>query len=105
MDAFTRVDEKSFEIEVLKSATPVVVEFGAVWCQPCKLLEPVLTKLGQEWGGKARLVKVDVDESVNLTMKYQIMSVPTVILFSQGQPSARFTGFQSRERILDKLRS
>jgi thioredoxin 1 len=105
MEAFLHADENSFETEVLKSALPVVVEFGAVWCQPCKQLEPVLVKLGQEWGSKARLVKVDVDESVNLTMQFQIMSVPTVILFHNGQPMARFTGYQPRERILDKLSS
>lgn len=105
MESFIHADEKTFENEVLKSATPVVVEFGAVWCQPCKQLEPVLARLGQEWGAKARLVKVDVDESVNLTMQYQVMGVPTVILFTNGQPSARFTGFQPRERILDKLGS
>jgi thioredoxin 1 len=105
MEAFLHADENTFETEVLKSALPVVVEFGAVWCQPCKQLEPVLVKLGQEWGSKARLVKVDVDESVNLTMQFQIMSVPTVILFHNGQPMARFTGYQPRERILDKLGS
>ncbi len=105
MEAFLHVDEGNFEKEVLKSAVPVVLEFGAVWCQPCKQLEPVLTQLGHEWGSKVRLVKVDVDESVNLVMQYQVMGVPTVILFSKGQPAARFTGYQSRERILDKLGS
>jgi len=103
MDAFLHVSEKDFEKEVLQSAQPVVVEFGAVWCQPCKQLEPVLAKLGQGWNGKARLAKVDVDESVNLAMKFQVMSVPTVILFVNGKATARFSGFQPPDKILKKL--
>lgn len=103
MESFVHVNEAVFESEILKSPQPVVVEFGATWCQPCKQLEPVLIKLGQEWGDKIRLAKIDVDESVNLTMQYGIMGVPTVILFMNGQPTARFSGFQPRERILEKL--
>src|SRR5512147_2935314 len=103
MDAFLHVSEENFEKEVLQSAQPVVVEFGAVWCQPCKQLEPVLAKLGQEWNGKARLAKIDVDESVNLTMKFQVMGVPTVILFVNGKATTRFSGFQPRDKILKKL--
>lgn len=103
MASFIHVDENNFEKEVLKSTAAVVLEFGAVWCRPCQQLEPVLAKLGQEWGSRVRLAKVDVDESVNLAIQFQVMGVPTVILFSNGQPAARFTGFQSRERILDKL--
>jgi thioredoxin 1 len=103
MDSFTHVTEETFEKDVLQSTLPVVVEFGAVWCQPCKQLEPVLVKLGQEWGARAKVAKIDVDESVNLTMKFQVMGVPTVILFVKGQAVARFSGYQPRERILDKL--
>jgi thioredoxin 1 len=103
MDTFLHVSEANFEKEVLQSAQPVVVEFGAVWCQPCKQLEPVLAKLGQEWNGKARLAKIDVDESVNLTMKFQVMGVPTVILFVNGKAAARFSGYQPRDKILEKL--
>jgi thioredoxin len=103
MDTFFHVDEKNFEQEVQNAAQPVVLEFGAVWCQPCKQLEPVLLKLGQEWAGKVRMAKVDVDESVNLTMKFQIMGVPTVILFIKGQPAARFSGYLPREKIVSKM--
>ena len=104
MDDFLHVDQNNFETEVLKSDLPVVVEFGAVWCQPCKQLEPELLKLGQEWGDKARLAKLDVDESTDLTMQYQVMGVPTVILFVNGKPAARFTGYMSRDRILGKFK-
>ncbi len=103
METFLQVSEATFEQEVLKAALPIVVEFGAVWCQPCKQLEPVLAKLAVEWNGKARLAKVDVDASANLTMQFQVMSVPTVILFSGGKAVARFNGYQNRERIIEKL--
>ncbi len=105
MEAFNHIDENNFEQEVQNSPQPVVLEFGAVWCQPCKQLEPVLLKLGEEWAGKVRMAKVDVDENVNLTMKFQVMGVPTVILFVNGQPAARFSGFLPRDKILKKLAS
>lgn len=105
METFLHVNETNFDKEVLQSALPVVLEFGATWCQPCKQLEPVLARLGQDWAGKARMVKVDVDESVNLTMKFQVMGVPTVIVFTGGKPVARFSGFLPREKVLEKIGS
>ena len=103
-NTFMHVNEENFEREVIKAEKPVVLEFGAIWCQPCKQLEPVLVKLGQEWGGKVQLAKVDVDESANLTIQHQVMGMPTVILFIKGQAAARFTGYQDRNRILDKFK-
>ena len=103
MDAFFHIDDANFEQEVLKATGPVLLEFGAVWCVPCKQLEPELVKLGSEWGSKVRLVKTDVDESPNLAMKFGVMSVPTLILFVGGQPKGRLTGYQPRQRILEKL--
>jgi thioredoxin 1 len=103
MSSFLTINEKSFPEQVLKSLAPVIVEFGAVWCAPCKRLEPIMEKLADEWGGKVRLVKIDVDESVNVAMNCQVMSVPTLILFIQGQEKQRLTGLQARERIIEKF--
>ncbi len=103
MAAFIHVDEANFEQLVLQAANPVLLEFGAAWCQPCKQLEPVLLKLGEQWGQRVTLAKVDVDESVGLTVRFQVMGVPTVILFKSGQAVTRFSGFQSREKLLEKL--
>ena len=103
MAAFLHVDEANFEQAVLKAAAPVLLEFGAVWCQPCKQLEPVLLKLGDQWGEKVLLAKVAVDDSPDLAMRFTVMSVPTVILFKSGQAVQRFSGFQSREKLLEKL--
>ena len=97
------INEKNFPEQVLKATSPVIVEFGAVWCAPCKRLEPIMEKLGDEWGGKVRLVKIDVDESANVAINCQVMSVPTLILFVQGQEKQRLTGLQPRERIIEKF--
>ena len=97
------VTADAFQSEVLQSKTPVVVEFGAVWCAPCKMLEPILKQLMEEWGQKARVVKMDVDESADIVMKYQVMSVPTVILFKNGQPLERLSGFQPKDKLVGKI--
>jgi len=97
------VSADAFQKEVLDSKTPVVVEFGAVWCAPCKMLEPVLKQLINEWGQKARVVKMDVDESADIVMKYQVMSVPTVILFKNGQPLERLSGYQPKDKLVGKI--
>ena len=97
------VTADAFQSEVIQSKTPVVVEFGAVWCAPCKMLEPILKQLMDEWGQKARVVKMDVDESADIVMKYQVMSVPTVILFKNGQPLERLSGFQPKDKLVGKI--
>src|SRR5512133_3328247 len=94
---------EAFKKEILESSTPVVVEFGATWCAPCKMLEPVLTQLSHEWASKARIVKMDVDESSDIAQNCGIMSVPTVILFKKGQAVERFSGFLPKERVTGKL--
>lgn len=103
MSQFIHVDEKNFEQEILLSNAPVLLEFGASWCAPCKRLEPLLMELGDLWGERVRLAKADVDECVNLAMKFQIMSVPTVILFKRGQIVESMIGFQPRQKLIEKF--
>lgn len=103
MSELPAVSEANFKSEVLDAQVPVLVEFGAVWCHPCKQLEPILKTLAKEWEGKVRLLSVDVDQAVNLTTTYGVMSVPTVFLFVKGQPVERSTGLQSRERLVQKF--
>jgi thioredoxin 1 len=93
------ISREEFQKEVLEAGTPVVVEFGATWCAPCKMLEPVLIQLTQDWQNKARIVKMDVDESADIAQNYSIMSVPTVILFKKGQAIKRFSGFLPKDRV------
>ena len=103
MSSLAMVNEANFKAEVLDSTVPVLVEFGADWCQPCKQLEPVLRQLGDQWAGKVRMVQINVDDSLNLTQTYRVMGVPTVILFVQGQPKERLSGYQSKDRLVAKL--
>ena len=99
------VSEDTFESEVLGSAQPVLVDFTAVWCGPCKTLEPIVRQLAQDWAGKVKVVKLDIDTNPSLTMQYQVMSVPTLMLFVKGQPAQRLTGYQPKDRIVAKLSS
>ena len=97
------VNEYNFESEVLKSKTPVLVDFGAEWCQPCKRLDPILEQLSTRWKDDVRVAKVNVDESGNLAMQMQVLSVPTMILFIDGKEMARMVGLQTPEKIIDKI--
>jgi thioredoxin 1 len=103
MSSFITITEDNFTIQVLQSAVPVLLEFGAVWCGPCKRMEPELEKLGESLDGKLALARLDVDECIDLTQRYQVMSVPTLVLFVNGEPTARMSGFQPRDRILSKI--
>jgi thioredoxin 1 len=103
MSEIKHVTEDSFQNEVLDSAQPVLVDFTAVWCGPCKMLEPVVKELSIDWEGKAKVVKLDVDNNANLAMQYQVMGVPTLMLFVNGEPKERLTGFQPKKRIQKKF--
>lgn len=103
MSQLQEVNSESFETEVLKSQKPVLLEFGAVWCQPCRILEPVLEELAKEWGENVKVAKLDVDEATQLTMNYQVLSVPTTMLFKNGEVLERMVGYQPKERISGKV--
>jgi thioredoxin 1 len=100
-----KLNETAFESEVLKSTIPVIVDFTATWCGPCKMLEPVITQLSQDWDGKVKFVKLDVDDNSNLAVQYGVMGVPTLILFVNGDPVQRLSGYQPKERIISKFSS
>ena len=97
------IDESTFESEVLTGPNPVLVDFSAVWCGPCKMLDPIVEELASEWTGKVKVVKLDVDHSPGVAMQYQVMGVPTLMLFVDGESRERITGFQPKDRILSKL--
>ena len=103
MSNLQEVNSENFDKEVLKSQKPVLVEFGAVWCQPCRILEPVLEELAKEWGESVKVAKLDVDEATQLTMNYQVLSVPTTMLFKNGEVLERMVGYQPKERINGKV--
>jgi len=100
-----KLNEKVFDTEVLKSSIPVMVDFTAIWCGPCKMLDPVITQLSQDWTGKVKIVKLDVDDNGTLAVKYGVMGVPTLILFVNGNPVQRLSGYQPKDRIVSKFAS
>ncbi len=103
MSEINHVSEDTFDNEVLKATQPVLVDFTAVWCGPCKMLEPVVKELAAEWNGKAKVVKLDVDNNAQIAMEYQVMGVPTLMLFVNGEPKERLTGYQPKKRIENKF--
>jgi thioredoxin 1 len=98
------VDTSNFESEVLESDLPVLVDFTATWCGPCKMLDPIVKQLASEMSGSMKVVKLDVDENSDLAIQYQVMGVPTLMLFSKGAPAERMTGYQPKDRIYSKLK-
>jgi thioredoxin 1 len=103
MTDVAKLSEATFQIEVLESSLPVLVDFTAVWCGPCKMLDPLVKQLAQEWEGKVKVVKLDVDDSPQLAMDYQVMGVPTLMLFKDGRPVERVTGYQPKDRLEKKF--
>ncbi len=105
MSDIPKLTEAIFDTEVLKSTLPVIVDFTATWCSPCKMLDPVIAQLSQDWDGKAKFVKLDVDENSSLAMQFGVMGVPTLILFVNGNPVQRLSGYQPKDRIISKFGS
>ena len=99
------VNDSNFEEVVLKSAQPVLVDFWAEWCGPCKMLTPVLESVANKLDGKVKIVKVDVDESPDLAQRFGIMSVPTMILFKKGQQTAAFSGYMTEAMLMQNIES
>ncbi|MEB3198771.1 MAG: thioredoxin [Candidatus Sericytochromatia bacterium] len=99
------VSDASFQNDVLESNTPVLVDFWATWCGPCKMIAPVLEELAKEQAGKLTVAKLDVDQNAASAQKYSVMSIPTLILFKNGQPAERLVGFMSKEQLMAKLAS
>jgi thioredoxin 1 len=99
-----KVNEAVFQKEVLESEQPVLVDFSAIWCGPCKLLDPIVKQFAQEWAGKVKVFRLDVDDSPNVAMNYQVMGVPTLMLFKGGKPVERVTGYQPKDRLEKKFK-
>ena len=97
------VTTETFTADVLNSDTPVLVDFWAPWCGPCKALAPVLAGIAEEHAGKVTVVKVDIDENPEIAADYRVMSIPTMTLFVRGEPAVSIAGAQSGSTIVDRL--
>ena len=98
------VTDADFEEKVLKTQTPVLVDFWAAWCGPCKVAEPVLEELSETYKDKVTIVKVDVDSNQESTQKYGVMSIPTTVLFKGGEEIGRQIGFAGKQAFEDLIK-
>ena len=97
------VTEATFEQEVLKSETPVIVDFWAEWCGPCKMIAPVLEDLAKEHAGKLQIAKLNVDDNPNIARRYDVMSIPTLLVFADGEVKKRLVGAKGKAQLLEEL--
>jgi thioredoxin 1 len=97
------IEEDKFDEVVLKSKTPVLVDFWAPWCGPCRMVAPIVDELAGEYAGKVSFVKVNVDNNQKVAGKYGVMSIPTLILFKDGKPMTNIVGFKPKDELKKSL--
>jgi len=102
MKPFTTTD-RTFDSEVLKSQIPVLVDFWATWCGPCKMIAPVLIELADEKDGLLKIAKLDVDQNPETAQKFGVMSIPTLLLFKDGQEVSRIVGYRSKGQLVQQI--
>ncbi len=103
MSKAVHVSEKEFDMQVLKAEQPVLVDFWAEWCGPCRMIAPIVEELATEYDGKVKVVKVDVDENSNVAQRYGIMSIPTLGIFKGGEIVDRLGGYMPKPELKRRL--
>ncbi len=102
-DKTFEVTEANFQKEVLESTEPVLIDFWAEWCTPCKMIGPLVEQIADEYKGKVRVGKLDADANPDVLMRYNVMGIPTLMLFKGGEAVERITGYQPKDKITSKL--
>lgn len=97
------INSQSFNKDVLEENSPVVVDFWATWCGPCRMLSPIMEEVSDEFNGKVKFVKINVDENPDLAQKYNIASIPTVMVFKDGNVKQNMIGFRPKDEIIKIL--
>jgi thioredoxin 1 len=95
--------DSNFQEEVMNADLPVLVDFWAEWCGPCRMIAPVVEEIAQETDGKMKVMKLDVDSNPNTARQYGVLSIPTLILYKDGQPVERIVGFVAKAQLLKRL--
>lgn len=103
MAELINVTEDTFQTEVIDSSEPVLVDFSAVWCGPCKMLDPIVKQLAGEWSGKVKVVKIDADQNPNILMQYSVLGIPTLLFFKGGEIKERVTGYMPKDKLVAKF--
>lgn len=103
MGAVVEVDDKNFAAEVLQSAVPVLLDFSAEWCGPCKRLWPVVEAIAREYDGRLKVAHLDVDKAQSTAVTYGILSVPTILFFKGGQVRDQVMGYAPHEKLVEKI--
>ena len=104
MTVATPVTDNEFETQVLKAEKPVLVDFWATWCGPCRMVGPIVEQLAKDYQDQLTVYKLDVDNNGNTAVQYQVQSIPTLILFKDGKPAQRIVGYMPKERLLAQLK-
>ena len=99
----TTLTDTNFNEEVKGSAEPILVDFWAEWCGPCKMIAPILEEIASEHAGKVRIGKLNVDDAPSTAQQFQVMSIPTLILFKDGEPQKRLVGARGKGQLLEEL--
>jgi len=99
------IDEANFDNEVVKSQQPVLVDFWAEWCGPCKMIAPILDEIAKEKAGSVKVGKVNVDDNQSLSARYNVRAIPTLLFFKNGQLRDQVTGMTSKKDLLNRLES
>ncbi len=102
-DAVTTLSEGSFDEEIAAGDEPVLVDFWAEWCGPCKMIAPVLDEIAGEQVGKLKIAKLNVDEAPEIARRFEVMSIPTLILFKDGEPAKRIVGAKGKAQLLEEI--
>ena len=102
-ESITALSDATFDEHVKAADTPVLVDFWAEWCGPCKMIAPILEEISVEQEGKIAVAKLNIDENLDVTRRFEVMSIPTMILFKDGEPEARIVGARGKAQLLQEL--